>query len=165
MTAGSTYTPLATTTLGSAQASYTFSSISGSYTDLHLIIAGSIDGADPRNVLLQFNNDTGTNYSVTILYGDGTSAASDRVSNDTAANVGGLSNSTQSNTIVEIMNYSNSTTYKTCLGRGNRPADQVNAKVSLWRSTSAITSIKVFMSNAQNLASGTTLTLYGIASA
>jgi hypothetical protein len=34
----STYTPIATTTLGSAAASYTFSSISGTYTDLVLRI-------------------------------------------------------------------------------------------------------------------------------
>ena len=40
MAAGSTYTPIATTTLGSAQADVTFSSISGSYTDLVLIIGG-----------------------------------------------------------------------------------------------------------------------------
>jgi len=165
MAAGATYTPIATTTLGSAQASYTFSSISGSYTDLVLVVAGSIGGTDPRNVLLEFNSDSGSNYSVTILYGDGTSAASARVSNDTAANVGGLSNSTQSNTIAHIMNYSNTTTYKTAIGRGNRPADQINAKVALWRNTAAITSIKVYISAAQNLAAGTMLTLYGITAA
>ena len=34
MAAGSTYTPIATTTLGSNVASYTFSSIAGTYTDL-----------------------------------------------------------------------------------------------------------------------------------
>ena len=36
----STYEKIATTTLGSATASYTFSSISGTYTDLILILVG-----------------------------------------------------------------------------------------------------------------------------
>jgi hypothetical protein len=35
-----TYEPIATTTLGSAAASVTFSSISGSYTDLVLVVTG-----------------------------------------------------------------------------------------------------------------------------
>jgi hypothetical protein len=38
MAAGNTYTPLATQTLGSAAASVTFSSISGAYTDLVLVL-------------------------------------------------------------------------------------------------------------------------------
>ena len=38
MAAGSTYTPLATNTLSSSSASITFSSISGSYTDLVLVM-------------------------------------------------------------------------------------------------------------------------------
>ena len=72
MPAGSTYTPLSTTTLGSAQATVTFSSISGSYTDLVLVMntIGTSAGGD---VQVQFNSDTASNYSCTILYGTGLS--------------------------------------------------------------------------------------------
>ena len=66
MAAGITYTPIASTTLGSAAASYTFSSIPNTYTDLVLIasMADSNSGADQR-MLVQVNGDTGTKYSTT----------------------------------------------------------------------------------------------------
>jgi hypothetical protein len=153
--------PIATTTLSSDQSSVTFSSISGSYTDLVLIIAGTVDVTG--NVGLRFNSDSNTNYSCTILYGTGSAAGSDRVSNDTYANCGGIGTG-QSNSVIHIMNYANTTTYKTILGRGNRPADQVNAKVALWRKTpEAITSMVVYPINGATVyKSGSTFTLYGI---
>ena len=159
-----TYSPIATTTLGSGVANYTFNSIAGTYTDLVLIIAGS-GVSSGGNILLQFNSDTGTNYSTTILYGDGSSAGSLNASNASSVNIGDLDATVQSNTLISIMNYANTTTYKTALGRSNRAGTAVVAKVGLWRSTSAITSVKVFFSSGDNFTSGTTLTLYGIASA
>ena len=62
-----TYTPIATTTLGSGQTSVTFSSISGTYTDLILIASASNTGG-ATNIRLQFNGDTATNYSSTRIY-------------------------------------------------------------------------------------------------
>jgi anti-sigma-K factor RskA len=164
MAAGSTYTPIATQTMTSATASVTFSSISGSYTDLVLVVAGQASGAQ-RNLLLQFNGDTGANYSVTILYGDGSTAGSDRLSSQNSAFVGGLNNTTQSNSIINIMNYSNTTTYKTTIGRNNSSTVQVASKVTLWRNTAAITSIVAFLVGSDTFTTGTTLTLYGIAAA
>ena len=64
MAAGITYTPITSTTLGSNTASVTFSSISSAYTDLVLVVAGALDGANWVPTL-QFNSDTGTNYSTT----------------------------------------------------------------------------------------------------
>ena len=120
MAAGSTYTPIATTTLGSAQSSVTFSTISGSYTDLVLI--GSYGTANGNCPLMQFNSDTGSNYSITELVGNGSSASSSRRSNgtsiDIAKTVGGNGNLEQ-NFVISIQNYSNSTTYKTALVRQN----------------------------------------------
>jgi hypothetical protein len=68
--------------------------------------------------------------------------------------------------IAHIQNYSNTTTYKTSIGRGNRPDSLVDATVSLWRDTAAITTIDLAMGSAfpaNNFASGSTLSLYGIA--
>jgi hypothetical protein len=160
MAAGSTYTPIATTTLGSAVSSYTFSSISGSYTDLILVIQGTWSGVDYEAVALQFNGDTGANYSRTLLTGNGTAASSSR---ESTSNWGALGID-QSNNIFHIMNYSNSTTYKTVVSRASSSAYQVRATVGLWRSTSAITSVLAKMASG-NFNSGTTLTLYGIAAA
>ena len=162
MPAGSTYTPIATTTLGSAAASYTFSSIPSTYTDLVLVYAGTGDNGD---LYLQFNGDTGANYSVTNLYGNGTSAGSNRGSNNSVSYVPGLIRSTQpSSPITHIMNYANTTTYKTFIARAGSADYEVMARVGLWRSTAAITSIAI-KNTGGNLNSGSVITLYGIASA
>lgn len=113
MAAGSTYTPIATTTLGSAQASYTFSSIPGTYTDLIVVVKG--DGSANTNGLMQYNGDTGTNYSMTALYGTGSAAFSARSSNDGQIQLGGFDGASQGTILISILNYSNTTTYKTNL--------------------------------------------------
>jgi len=164
MAAGSTYTPIATQTLGSAQASVTFSSISGSYTDLVLI--GSVSAtAGNDDIRINFNSDTGSNLSSTILYGDGTSAASARRTSMTETELDWTGIGTgQGNILINVMNYANTTTYKTALARCSFAAKGANASVVLWRSTAAITSIKIALPS-QTFASGSTFTLYGIAAA
>lgn len=159
-----TYEPIATQTLGSAAATVTFSSIPGTYTDLVLVVDGQASTGQ-RNLLLQFNGDTGTNYSATILYGDSSGAGSVRQTNQTTANVGGIDTTSQSNTIAHIMNYSNSTTFKTAIGRGNSASTIVAAKVSVWRNTSAITSIVASLAASDTFFTGCTFTLYGIKAA
>lgn len=156
-----TYDCIATTTLGSAQASVTFSSISQNFTDLVLIVNGTaVSSDDGFNVQVGNGSaDTGNNYSTTYLYGTGTSAASGRESNTTGLQLGRIG-SGNSTSIIHIMNYSNTTTYKTGLGRGNNPASLVITSVGLWRSTSAINVVKVVGSS--NFQTGSTFTLYGI---
>jgi hypothetical protein len=163
MAAGSTYTPLATNTLGSNASDITFSSISGSYTDLVLIVNGYLTVDD--NVFLQFNGDTGSNYSMTSLRGDGTSATSAKNSNVSQMYLGGILTTATGNIICSIQNYSNSTTNKTVIARVNGvTSGATQARAGLWRSTSAITSVKVgALSGA--FVSGTSFTLYGIAAA
>lgn len=170
MAAGSTYTPIATTTLPSAQATVIFSSISSAYTDLVLVGTGLVS-VNTYGVWLQINGDTGTNYSWTDLSGNGTTASSSRQSNraNTENWLGnassGWSNSNNNNLIANIMNYSNSTTYKTVLTRGNNPSGGVEAMVNLWRNTAAITSLTVGVQSTGTLSTGSTFTLYGIAAA
>jgi len=166
MAAGATYEPIATTTLGSTQATVTFSSISGSYTDLVLIANRSSSALD--NLAMQFNGDTGSNYSFTVLYGSGSVAGSARGSNtnNPYLDYQAASESTfQAPVILNIQNYANSTTYKTTIARGSNAARGVDATVMLWRSTSAITSILLKCHDGSNFTSGSMFTLYGIASA
>lgn len=166
-----TYEPIYTTTLGSAQSSVTLNSFSG-YTDLVLVSNMRSTSSGNQEFQINFNSDTGSNYSYTRLAGDGSSAFSDRGSNRTYIDGGYMpgSNSTSGVfglNICSIMNYSNSTTYKTAIYRWN-DAGAVNAyaaaEVALWRSTSAITSITLKMSSG-NLDIGSTFTLYGILAA
>jgi hypothetical protein len=158
----STYTPIASVTLSSAQSSVTFSGIPQTYTDLVLVVAG-VTSSGTEAVAVQCNSDTGSNYSRTVLLGNGTTASSTRASSQTSAGLGVLDSATQGNTIYHFMNYSNSTTYKTFIARGNVSSEQARAAVGLWRSTSAITSITVLVGT--SFASGTTFNLYGVANA
>lgn len=160
----STYTPIASITLSSAQSSVTFSGIPQTYTDLVLVINGyDVDGNG--YLTMQFNSDTGSNYSRTTLSGNGSTTSSIRNSNSTvlyptigssSTNIGG--------DIIQIQNYSNSNTYKTLLFRGSQTGSATIAQVGLWRSTSAITSIKLSAASG-NIASGSTFNLYGVANA
>ena len=164
MAAGSTYTPIATTTLGSAAADVTFSSISAAYTDLIFVITATSDTGGSRALYMQYNSDTGTNYSQTYMNGDGSTAASGRASN--ANQIAELLSITPSNPAqanISLQNYSNTTTFKTSLCRGNS-MNQTVASVGLWRSTSAINAVKFFPSSG-NFNTGSTFTLYGIAAA
>lgn len=157
-----TYEPIATTTLSSAAASVTFSSISGSYTDLVLIVnAKNTTGS--QSPYLQFNSDTGSNYSETYLRGDGTTASSGRDLSQTKGYVAFLNNE-WGNAIINIQNYSNTTTYKTIISRSAR-STMTAAVVTLWRSTSAITSVLINADGGDTFVAGSTFTLYGIKAA
>jgi hypothetical protein len=163
MAAGSTYEPITTTTLGSGQASVTFSSL-GSYTDLVLVFNGKCTSSGGGNAFLQFNGDTATNYSSTGMYGDLTSPASFRGSNN--ASCGGciVDNINVGTVIYHIMNYSNSSAYKVVIGRGNNTGQYTDIRIGSWRSNSSITSILMY-SNGGNWQTGSTFTLYGIVAA
>jgi hypothetical protein len=161
-----TYEPIATTTLASAAASYTFSSIPGTYTDIILI--ASLLGTSPNYPRVKINADAGAVYSYTYMTGNGTAADSNR-----SANVSGSSyvtaNAQFSATSPLILqshfqSYSNTTTNKTFLNRVSQAGTAVEASISLWRSSNAITSIEVLASGG-NLAIGSVLTLYGIKAA
>ena len=166
MAAGSTYTPLATTTLGSSATSYTFTSIPSTYTDLVLIASGAMNTGGDSSVNIRVGNgsvDSATNYSCTLLDGDGTSAASYRESTVNNLNIG-IFNTANSVDIFQFQNYANTTTYKTILSRGNCSV-YLRTAVGMWRSTSAINQIYLYNSAGRSFIAGTTFTLYGIAAA
>jgi len=161
-----TYDSIASTTLGSAQSSVTFSTISGSFTDI--VAVCNIKG-DAGNIgcEVQLNSDTGSNYSNTQLQGNGTTAASFRYSNQTSifitSNYGAGTNE-WATVLWNFQNYSNTTTNKTVLGRYSRATHEITAGVGLWRSTNAITTIK-FTATGGSFITGSTFTLYGIKAA
>ena len=170
MAAGSTYTPIATYTAATAQSSITFSSL-GSYTDIR-IIANMQDSN--QYGLLRFNSDSSSNYSRTWMYGNGTSAVSNRTSNATEAYWGATASGSEFLlNDFNLMNYSNSTTFKTMLVRQTQASSggQTGAYVYLWRKTTssipdAITSISfISATGSATIAVGSKITLYGIAAA
>jgi hypothetical protein len=162
MPAGATYEPIATAS-PSGTSDITFSSIPGTYTDLRLVlsmqaVSGSLQPA------LTLNGDTGTNYSNTRLVGDGSSATSARQTSQTEMT---LSNNVTATTvpaifIADIFSYAGSTNKTVLCEAGS--TSHVERKVLLWRNTAAITTIKINVYGV-NVASGSTITLYGIKAA
>lgn len=165
-----TYDSIASTTLGSNTTTVTFSSISGSYTDLILVATPAAVDANFNALAIRFNSDTGTNYSLTQLNGNGSSASTSRDTDTTKLYVtqSALTSTVgECYSIVHIMNYSNTTTYKSILTRGSRGTSTnglADLAVGLYRSTSAITSINIETSagSINQLKSGSIFSLYGI---
>jgi hypothetical protein len=155
-----TYEPIATATASGSTNSISFTSIPSTYTDLIVVIGVLGSSADFD---LRINNDSGSNYSYTRLYGDGTGIASDRASNQTAIQVtlGGSSPGVQ---ILNLNNYSNTTTNKTVLNRINLTS-HVAATVGLWRNTSAINRLDFIGQSGSNIQANSTYTIYGIKAA
>jgi hypothetical protein len=162
----STYNKIEAKTLGSTASTVTFTSIPGTYTDLVLIISPIITTGS-KDVCVQFNGDTGTNYSNTILSGDGSTASSARLTGQVRIFLDyyAVVNTAQSNRVVNIMNYSNATTYKTVLSRANNAGAGTDAIIGLWRSTAAITSMVLNAQTGGTFDVGSTFTLYGIKAA
>ena len=168
--ATATYTPIATTTIGTTAASYTFTSIPSTYTDLVLVANGNVSVASTTKLNVGNGSiDTGSNYSWTVISGTGSAANSYRESNVTYTQNERYANwdaTNRATTIIQLQNYSNTTTYKTWISRGDNAATGVDAIVGLWRSTSAINQIMISCTNSgPTFLVGTTFTLYGIKAA
>jgi len=162
-----TYEPIATTTLGSAASSITFSSIASSWTDIKVIIVAT--AASNANFAFRFNSDSGSNYSRTRLAGDGSSITSSQNTNQTELQ---LTSSFSIGTTpvmrtLDIFSYAGSTNKTVLFEEINdlNGSGGLNKQVGLWRNTAAITSINFFAQSATNFAAGTTATLYGIKNA
>lgn len=164
-----TYEPIASTTLGSAAASISFSSISSAYTDLRIVIAVNTTSVDGRIVRMTFNSDTGANYSATRLDGNGSAVSSTRSTGQSNIPLTLFANT--STTIptfyaVDVFSYAGST-YKSVLAEGNADKNGsgvVDRTVGLWRSTAAINALNI-TPNSGNFNTGTTVTIYGIKAA
>jgi len=162
--ATNTYVALDKVTVGTATASVTFSSISSAYTDLVIVASGTATAGGP-STLVRFNGDTTSNYSYTYLTGDGTSSTSGRGSTQTSivASYNGAPFSSPNTNIIQVMNYTNTTTFKTVICRAGQTSYGTDAIVGLWRKTpEAITSITLTTSSS-TYAAGSTFSLYGIA--
>ena len=157
-----TYDCIATTTAAGGETSISFTSISGTFTDL--VLVSNLLATTAYELFVQFNSDTGSNYSTTYLQGDGSSASSGRESNKSQIIAAYSASANPTAVITHIQNYSNSTTYKTVLSRSSAASSAVIAYVGLWRSTAAITSIQLKLTATKTFSAGATFTLYGIKS-
>jgi hypothetical protein len=145
--------PIASVTVGSGGAStLQFSSIPQNFTHLQVRLFGRSSTAAGSNVGIQFNNDTGGNYRVHYLGGDGSSNFSgDFGASQIAGNVGWTAGS--SNTanafgvsVVDILDYTNTNKYKTLKslnGIDGNGTGLTGLWSSVWFNTAAITQINI----------------------
>jgi hypothetical protein len=162
-----TYDNIATTTLSSATASITFSSIPATYTDLKVVLVGTFSSVSYFEITF---NGTTSGYSWTYLNGDGSTATSGRISSNTKwvpnFPTGAGSTTIPMLSITDIFSYAGST-FKTGLMETSADLNgsgQVIRSVGLWQNTAAITSIKLEVQT-HNWNIGTIATLYGIKNA
>ena len=163
------YESIATFTGSGNPSSITFSSIPSTYKHLQIrwLSRNSIAAADDV-ISVQFNSDTATNYDLHFIYGDGSSAgavalttraemyAGYQASNTAAANIFGAG-------VIDVLDYQNTNKYKTLrnLGGDDRNgAGSLYFGSGLWRSTSAVTSVKLFSTG--TFATNSSFALYGI---
>ena len=162
-----TYEPIGTSTLSSAATDITFSSIASSFTDLRVVLIGTTVSGSP-SPLIQFNSDTGSNYSYTRLTGNGTAAASVRSAFQSGIRCSlltGFNSSTPSLATFDIFSYAGSTNKTVLVTSENdrNGSGSTERIVGLWGSTSAITTVT--LNNPSQFGVGTTATLYGIKNA
>jgi hypothetical protein len=168
--------PIYTQTVGSGGAStINFNNIPQTFTDL--LIVGSIRsnfGQVYDDGYIRFGvggtTDSGSNYSWTVNYGTGSSAASSRTSSSTlmnqiTVNGGTTTSSTFGNFSIYIPNYTSSTFKQVIIDY----ATETNATTvysgliaGLWRNTGAISNTSFGNTTSSTFQQYSTLSLYGI---
>lgn len=170
-----TYVLINSSTVGSGGASsITFSSIAATYTDLKLVISGRSDVAavSRSQIYLQFNTDTGSNYSYRRILGyDSSSTLSDTFTGtpSTAAFIAipaaAATASTFGNTEIYIPNYLSSNQKSSSVDitseNNSSTAWLVGLSAALWTGTAAINQI-IITTSSGNLVQYSTAYLYGI---
>ena len=166
---------IATVTAAGGETSLAFSSIPSTYNHLQLrgILKDSyVTGTGgENNCKLQFNSDTSSLYPTHQLKGDGTTASAGGstgvsfIAYSIWEYFGNATNTFAVN-IVDIIDYANTSKYKTVRSFGGEDINGtatggIHLGSGYWPSTSAITSIQIsgFLSGA---AAGSTFALYGI---
>jgi hypothetical protein len=165
---------IATVTVGvSGQASVEFTSIPATYNHLQIRgIGRTADAVGVRDAVIQFNSDTGANYARHWLYTfDGGTPGSLNSTSATSYGWGYMpgtssGSSAVSGSIIDILDYANTNKFKTVRTlTGNEQYSAGNSVAlftsGVWLSTSAITSIKIFLTSG-NVAQYSSYALYGI---
>lgn len=167
-----TFVKIASVTVGSGgAATISFTGIPSTYTDLCLKTSARDVSAGSENwIYATFNSDSGSNYTNTVLRGNGSTAASGKASATTSAWVGqtqgtATTSNTFTNSEAYIPNYAGSTQKSISadtVEENNATANYMAINAILWTGTAAINSITLTSASGSNFAQYSTATLYGI---
>ena len=163
---------IATVSVGSGgAANVEFTSIPATYTHLQIrILARGTNASASIYQKIQFNSDTSSIYADHYLLGDGASASAGASINAAFIGVGSTTGASATASIfgtiiVDVLDYANTNKFKTIRNLEgfdvNGSGGFVMLTSGLYRSTSAITSIKLTPS-AGNYAQYSSFALYGI---
>lgn len=164
-----TYEPISTTTTGSLTTSITLSSIPATYTDLVVILQGSMT-AGANTIYVRINGDSSSSYQTVYLSsnGSGRAGAVGTQRND-GVSFGNYQYGYAANAEFMVQahfnNYSQSSYQKTCISKWSQGNSAVEYAGNLWYNTSTISSLEIRNNGGYNFAIGTTVTLYGILAA
>ena len=165
------YQSIATVNVTSNVPNVEFTSIPATYTHLQIRAIGRSTRAENNTALnMQFNSDTGSNYSWHRLDGDGSAASSGAGTTQTSIIVDRFTASTATASqfgafILDILDYANTNKYKTTRNLGgydNNGNGLITLGSGLWQNTNAITSIKLIDRSGNNLIQYSKFALYGI---
>jgi len=174
--AGGDYESIATVTVGSGgAATVTFSSIPSTYTHLELRVSAQsslASGSASAQYFMNFNSDTGTNYTRHDLYGDGVGASSFGAATGTYNYISiqrgyytSSASSVFSGHVVSVLDYANTNKNKTVRNLGGYDANgsgEIDLSSGLWTNTSAINSISLTVISGQSFREYSSFALYGI---
>jgi hypothetical protein len=169
---GGGLTLLSTTTFANTVTNFTVSSISGSYKNLVIVGSGlQTDVASSGPITLQFNGDTGSNYSAWGIRNNGGTIQSDGTTATTSYQTGIVfAQSTDAasrfgNFQMFIYNYASTSLYKAINSQGAcgfNAGIYSNTYAGSWQNnTNAITSIKFTNATSANFKAGT-IQIYGV---
>lgn len=146
--------PLQVVTVGPAGASsIDFTNIPNTYSHLQVRGIAKCAANSSEDLRLQFNSDTGSNYTVHGLYGNGSTASANAGTSQTAIVqpynfvVASSITGVYGGVIYDILDYANTnkyTTVRTLGGNDNNGSGTVGLYSGAWLNTNAVTSIKLF---------------------
>ena len=164
--------PIATTLLGSSQATISFTNIPQNYKHLQIRAISRTNQASTGQsaFYLQCNGDTGANYSWHRVYGNGATATAGAATSVTAAlvGIGAYANNPANEfgtTIADILDYSNVYKFKTfrgLSGEDENSAGYIGLHSGLWMNTASVTSIVISPASGDNFVTYSRFSLYGI---
>jgi len=167
------YDSIATTNVGSGgTSSITFSSIPSTYTHLQIrgIARTNRSAAAQDAIRYRFNSDSGSNYTLHYLLGNGSAASAGASTSNTSGYMDGFTMSDSlANSFgafnLDILDYANTNKYKTCRAlsaREDNTSGAVWLESTLWINTSAISSIVLTPLSGTLINQYSSFALYGI---
>ena len=171
--AAGAFESIATATGTGSSATITFSAIPATFQHLQIraLASSTANTGNIREVSVQINSDTGTNYARHTLIGDGANAFAN--ASATRSNINqqwcpdqSLGSNFFGAAIFDIVDYASTTKNKTLRlfaggEQNNGSYERIILGSGLWQSTSAITSIS-FTIDSGNFTAATRFALYGI---